>query len=839
MQPFKFHEEKTDYCNACPLKGQKKNFVPSFFVGDPKKAKFVLIGEAPGKEEDQNTEPFCGESGRLLRKSMTAVGIDNYILTNLVRCNPIGSKGENRPPTDPERECCLDYLTDDLKRIVRNIEDIKIIFVGKVAYSAFKEEETFKPNAEFEIKIKKTLVPATVVYHPSYILRNRGSLEDKYKISLSKATSNVVTSRNTLDFKWHAIETIARLKKLLKYLSKRDRQEPISFDIEADSLEVNKILTIAFGVENKAFVIPLQHKESPWTNNEYKKARKIVRQIFEQEHTWVGHNTKFDLKAILRHYKPNLKAVHSSDWLDTMLIFHNLDLERKDMALAFCFTATCGFNPYAEGEKDIRKDMANVDLKKIYAYNSKDAHVTLRLFRELKKQNDKKWPTVEILHRNLLSKATMMLSRTENAGIMADVGYVHSLMSKGSAIETEYKKLMEEFKNDKTVKKVNKELAATQPKNLFGGAGSDFVFDLRKREHLLKLFIEELDLEPLVEKKTGPSINSAFLEHYQEECPAAKALNNIRGLLKLKDSYIQSLPKFIGHDGRVHADFRLNGTATGRLSVNRPNLQQLPRVVEGGFGAAVKNIFIAKEGCTFLQADYSQAEVRWLGQISKDEKILEAFELMKKDKNLDFHKRTASLMFDTKVEAVTKEERQAAKSITFGLVYGMSSYGLSASLGVSDQEANDLMRKFFSQFGKVKQWFTYIEEFAVNHGFVTTPFGRVRGIPEVSYQEKSMINRGKRKARNTPIQSAASDMTLLQASLLQRHIDEANLGWSIINLIHDAVMVEVPIDEKEDAKELLSRYLTNTKQIETLFPIRFIVPFKVDLTEGPSWGAMK
>ena len=345
-------------------------------------------------------------------------------------------------------------------------------------------------------------------------------------------------------------------------------------------------------------------------------------------------------------------------------------------------------------------------------------------------------------------------------------------------------------------------------------------FNINSPKQLGVILFEKLGLPGGKKTKTGWSTNADVLDKLRHE-PIVRDVLEYRELAKLKSTYAEGLLKVIGPDGRIHTNFQMTVTATGRLSSTEPNLQNIP--VRKELGAELRKMFVASPGHVLVDADYSQIELRLLAHISGDENMRDAFL-----SGEDVHKVTAAQVFGIPLEDVTPEERRRAKAVNFGIVYGISAFSLSQDLGVFVNEAKAYMDAYFSRFHGVRDYQKNIVEQAREQGYVATLFGRRRYLPELKNTNFAMRSFGERVALNMPIQGTAADVIKLAMVNVDRRLRKEGLAGRLILQVHDELIVECPEGEKEAVAALLEEEMRNA--------VNWSVPLLAEAKIGRSWA---
>jgi DNA polymerase-1 len=365
---------------------------------------------------------------------------------------------------------------------------------------------------------------------------------------------------------------------------------------------------------------------------------------------------------------------------------------------------------------------------------------------------------------------------------------------------------------------LGKETAAIE-KSIYTLAGTEF--NINSPKQLAEVLFERLGLTPVKRTKTGFSTNVDVLEELSHVHPLPGEILQYRTLAKLKSTYVDALPELINPaTGRLHTSLNQTVTATGRLSSSEPNLQNIP--VRTAVGREIRRAFIAEDGCSLLSADYSQIELRILAHLSGDPSLIRTFV-----DDLDVHTRTASEIFGLPPEEISPEMRRKAKAVNFGIIYGISAFGLAQDIGVSHAEAKRYIDGYFARYPKVREFIDRTIDRARTTGFVTTLLGRKRYIPELSSGTAAVRGFGERTAVNTPIQGTAADLIKLAMIAIHRNISDRRLGSRMILQVHDELIFEVPDNEVETMRSLVKREMEGVLELS--------VPVRVDVGVGKNW----
>lgn len=345
-------------------------------------------------------------------------------------------------------------------------------------------------------------------------------------------------------------------------------------------------------------------------------------------------------------------------------------------------------------------------------------------------------------------------------------------------------------------------------------------FNINSPKQLGNILFEKLFLPHQKKTKSGYSTDVSVLEKLEPYHPIIGLILDYRKDSKLKNTYCDGLGKQISADGRIHTTFKQTQTLTGRLSSAEPNLQNIP--VRSERGRELRKFFIASEGCVLIDADYSQIELRVLAHVSKDEALINAFK-----NGEDIHTVTASQVFGVPSEQVTDEMRKRAKAVNFGIIYGIGDFSLSQDLKIPRKTAKEYIENYLAKYPSVKDYLENTKDFARENGFVETMFGRRRYIPELAVTNKNLRAFGERVAMNTPIQGAAADLIKIAMIRADKLLREAGSKAKLILQIHDELIIESPIDEAEEAKQILIKAMSEAAELS--------VPLSVDVGIGKSW----
>ncbi len=507
----------------------------------------------------------------------------------------------------------------------------------------------------------------------------------------------------------------------------------------------------------------------------------------------VGQNLKYDL-LVLSHYGVEV----AGPLFDTMLAHyvvqpeqrHNMDL----LAEKYLHYRTIPIEALI-GSGRTQRNMADLEPKEIVDYACEDADVTLRLYPILTEEMEKYEVTSVFTHIEM--PLLPVLARMERNGVRLDT----------AALEETGRNFTERMQQLET--------------EIYELAGHEFTITSPKQ--VGAVLFDELQISAKVKKtKTGQySTSEEVLESLRDKHPIVEKILQHRALKKLLSTYVEALPKLINPDtGHIHTSFNQAVTATGRLSSSNPNLQNIP--VRGEDGREIRRAFVPEEGEVFFSADYSQIELRIMAHLSEDEHMVADF-----NSGLDIHAATAARIFHKTVDEVDRDERRKAKTANFGIIYGISAFGLSERMGVSRGEAKELIENYFSTYPKVREYMNESIERAKQTGYITTQFGRRRYLADINAGNATVRGYAERNAVNAPIQGTAADIIKLAMVAIDRRLREEKLQTRMILQVHDELNFSVPPTELEQVRHLV------VEEMERAFQMR--VPLVAECGEGTNW----
>ncbi len=613
---------------------------------------------------------------------------------------------------------------------------------------------------------------------------NTQSKEDKPEKETSKKDYSVITDQQELD----------------QWLERLKSADLFAFDTETTSLRYidAEIVGVSFAINpGEAAYVPLGHDYmgAPEQLDRDQVLEQLKPLLEDPQLAKVGHNLKYD-KNVLANHGITLEGIAEDTMLESYVL--NSVATRHDMdslAMHYLGEKTISFESIAgKGAKQLTFNQ--IELEKAAPYAAEDADITLRLHQTLRPQL-KATGKLASVYEEIDLPLVPVLSRMEQRGTLISAS---------------------------TLRQHSQELAermAELEKEAHDVAGE--TFNLGSTKQLQAIFYDKMGL-PVIKKtpKGAPSTAEPVLQELAHEHELPRLILEHRSLSKLKSTYTDTLPELIHHrTGRVHTSYHQAVTATGRLSSSEPNLQNIP--IRSEQGRRIRQAFIAPEGYKLVAADYSQIELRIMAHLSGDKGLLKAFE-----KGEDIHKATASEVFGVSLEEVSSDQRRSAKAINFGLIYGMSAFGLSRQLDVERKVAQQYIDRYFERYPGVLKYMDNIRKQAHDDGFVETLFGRRLYLPEINARNKQLQQAAERTAINAPMQGTAADiikraMVDVENWLLKDHADEARMTMQV----HDELILEVKESALDKIRSGLEKRMSAAAELD--------VPLLVEAGAGDNW----
>jgi len=610
-------------------------------------------------------------------------------------------------------------------------------------------------------------------------------------------SDNVNNGQGTVSYdNYHLVLTEPDLDKVIDRINKTGE---LSIDLETTSPSpmLAEIVGIALcPAPHESYYVPVAHRALTNSSSNQLSLSFVLdklKPIIESEKIKkIGQNLKYEI-VVLQRYGLGLNGII----FDTMIAAHMIDSSRNSYSLDELSRLYLGHQMISykdvtgTGKSKISFDEVELDVARDYA--SEDADAAMLLSKILAPQLDK--INLTDVFRDIELKFIRVLAKIEMNGVKVD--------------SAKLKGLSKEF--DEGLKEIEKEI--------FSEVG--FEFNLNSPLQLREVLFETLDLPQKKLTKTGePSTDVEVLTDLSKFHKVPEKVLEHRTLSKLKSTYVDALPKLINPDtGRIHTSFNPVGSSTGRLSSSDPNLQNIP--IKTAQGRRIREAFVPEEGFTLLSADYSQIELRLLAHFSGDDSLIEAFL-----NDSDIHNRTASEIFGVTEDLVTPDMRRLSKNINFGIIYGISAFGLAKQLGTSVSISKSYIEEYFKRYSKVKEYIEKSISDAQTTGYAETILGRRRPIPELQSKNRGLKGFGERTAMNTPIQGSAAD--IINIAMIRINDRLADYESRMILQVHDELLFEVKKDELDSLSKMVKEEMEGAWKL--------IVPIKVDIDTGDNWA---
>ena len=544
-----------------------------------------------------------------------------------------------------------------------------------------------------------------------------------------------------------------------------------------------QIVGMSFSVEaGKAAYLPLTHDyfDAP-TQLPFKETLAKIKPILENAAIKkVGQNLKYD-KHVLANYSVELNGIAHDTLLQSYVLeshrTHNMD----DLSMRHLGLETIHFEDVAgKGAKQVKFNEVTVETASEYA--AEDADITLQLHQTLMPHITKD-DKLNFIYSNIEMPSMEILYTIERNGVLIDANMLNSQSHEIGMRLVELENKAYELADQK--------------------------FNLGSPKQLQEILFDKLGIKPIKKTPSGkPSTDEDVLQELALDYPLPKVLLEYRGLAKLKSTYTDKLPKMINpNTGRVHTSYNQAVAITGRLASSDPNLQNIP--VRTAEGRRIREAFIAPAGSHIVSADYSQIELRIMAHLSKDEGMLKAFA-----NNEDIHRATAAEVFGVEKDKVDSEQRRFAKVINFGLIYGMSAFGLAQNLNIERSAAQNYIERYFARYPGVRQYMDDTRELAKQKGYVETYFGRRLWVPEINSSNGTRRAGAERAAINAPMQGTAADLIKLAMIAVQNWLVNEHLQTKLIMQVHDELVLEVPDAELELVKQKLPELMQNVAKLD-------------------------
>jgi len=792
-------------CTLCPLH-EDAEFVCLMGSGT-RKSDIMVIGEAPGAREDEKHQAFVGSAGKVLRSVLNQVNIDpdSCYITNVAKCRPPG----NRTPDAKEIKVCVEEY------LLREMEEVRPRFVLLLGNSALKGVIGRSGITKYNGVVWKvetapghtSRIMGTV--HPAAVLRN-----PRYKdvfaadiIRFANLTRGVSTEPQT---EVHIVRNARQLRWLINLMM---TVPEISWDIETATEPVEKpyvrgpgqewhgaesyITSIAFSwEEGKSAAFLLDHPDTPWKSpaDVLEACRPF---LLRKDAKYIAQNGKFDARWM------HEKGIPVRQDFDTMLAAHMLD-ENRAKGLKPLSKVLLGASPYS-AEVDTKQTRA-IPGRQLLRYNCKDTDYTLRLY-HIFRQQLREEPRIARVFMKLMMPASNVLVDVERRGVWVDP----------ERWEERYIQAQE------TRDKIHKFIGQFWPE--------DKPININAPQQVGRLLFDYLEL-PIIErspKTKNPSTRESVLLRLADEHVACKAIIKWRKWAKYVNTYLGPWKyEHMDSDGRIRSSYKLYGTVTGRLS-GEGGIQQVPR------DPFIRSVIGAPPGWKFLQADYSQVELRVAAMLADEKRMIRQFL-----NGEDIHMLRAMKQTKKLAEDVTKEERKRAKPVSFGYLYGMGAnkfvsycfdnYGIK----ITQKEAEADRAGFFEDYPGLRPWHERQRRLARKYQRVNSPIGRVRHLPDIESADEDVRQEAERQAINSPVQSFASDLML--SALIELHGRMDPTECFIVGTVHDSILFQVQEDRATDYAYLIKSVMEDMERIHRTFGYEVTIPIIADIEIGQHWG---
>lgn len=851
-------------CKDCALGKQENIRVVASVL--PSHAKVLFVGEAPGRDENIQGIPFVGEAGKLLNQVLSEVGIsrNDIAITNVVACNPPG----NATPSKKSVNACSKYLFQEIADLKPDL----IVPLGATALRAIFPELGTLTKARGNFYDMPTLgCKVLPTFHPAYILRNM--LErSTFVMDLSKVSKFMrgeVTQAPKTPTSYFVIRTKAQMDWLVNNLHTNSEWACDTETTSTNPLEA-KIFIITFSwQENVAALLDVRlfAEEEDYFFSK-------VKEVMENNSSKIFHNGGYDIQCFLNH------GIHVQNYhVDTMLMHYLLGATEKDLGLdklAHLFTDVGGYDLILDRYKQENHIDNYMDIPPdvIHPYALIDADVTFRSYKKLLPQIHKEG--LSFVLRKIMIPTQIILAMTEYTGVSIDVPYLEKTIVnytirmeeqfrvvkdvpqvrqyETDLIYREKKALMDHWAKSKTLSKkypvfedYMQERLRKKPEMF------DIEFNVNSSKQLKELLIDRMRLKVIKTTDTGaPSTDKEVLEEYALTNDFCYALLEYRRLSHLKSTFLEGIKTRLTNDKRIHTDYYLWSTETGRPSSRDPNLNNIPRT---GTADDIKDIFCTDKPVYpgdkywLMEADAGQAEFRIWINYSRDPQALSDL-----NSGYDIHKLMAAAgkgkvlpkgdipytVYQELIADVTKAERQAAKNVVFGLMYGRGAASVAKQLGISKAQAEEIINQFFTRYPLAYRWIQQTIARTRTDLYVRNLYGRKRLLPNIVSNDSDTRSAAERQAINAPIQSGASDTVFLAAIRIFKHIWNRQLKTRLVLTVYDSLVFNIPDNELKEMVDLVSVEMTRKPSdvMEVPAGAEIIVPFTSDMKVGTHWGSL-
>ena len=685
----------------------------------------------------------------------------------------------------------IDLEFDENKLLLKDLDREKI----KTLFTELEFRNLSKRVLGEELVITKKIEPIQKKGNGELVKPKMGQLDlfgvqsmiEPQEVKETSSLKTIVTE----NAKYHLVNDAEQIQELVKILNE---QKEVCFDTETTSIEARHadLVGVSFSFKSKeAYYVPIPE------SNSFKENRiQIFKDFFlNEEILKIGHNLKYDIKVLNRY---NIEV--SKNCFDTMIAHYLINPEARQsmdfLASFYLDYQTISIEDLIGKKGKNQGSMKDLSPERVCDYACEDADITFQLKKRFEAEIDK--PHLKSLFYDVEIPLMFVLKNMENEGIALDIAALNAF---GKTVEKDLIRLSDE---------------------ILSIAGAPFNLDSPRQ--LGEVLFDKLKISSKAKKtKTGQYATSEdVLVKHRKDHPIVEHILEYRQLKKLKSTYIDPLPELCDeNDGRIHTHFMQTVTATGRLSSNNPNLQNIP--IRSAKGREIRKAFVPRDKNHQLMAvDYSQIELRIIAALSNDQAMIDAF-----SKGLDIHTATAAKVFKTPVSEVSREQRSKAKAVNFGIIYGQSAFGLSQNLGIPRKEAKKIIDSYFEEYPTIKKYMENVVSQSRDKGYVETILKRRRYLPDINSGNAIVRGYAERNAVNAPIQGSAADIIKLAMIKVQNDLTKENLKSKMILQVHDELVFDVLIEERNVVEKLVKKNMENA--------VDLIVPLDVEYKVAENW----
>lgn len=771
--------EERNVCDECKGKEHARH---ERMWGSGAKGGVMIIGDSPTLYEDESNHYYVGTASKFLIRELKDVGIniEACYFTKAVKCHHGGGK----PTKDTIKRCkeLLEYEIDYVK-------PKHILTLGSLPFEMLGGKGLMKNRGKMtkykDIPLLATVNPALVINQPGHM--------SEFRADLNYFSRMIDGWELPDDFTYKVVRDEMDMVEMLRALIATDA---IAYDIEAtaldDTLPDSKLLMLGVATRSGCFVMPFEDK--------YKA---LINKMFKYPFEKVAHNAKFDNRWLRN------RGIEPEVTYDTFLAAYVLNVNIPH-GLKYLAKTYLGAADYDEGI-EFKADLNEEEWEAMAKYCALDCYYTLKLYDVTKKelQDDGKLWNV---FKYIVMPGERVLQKIENRGVYVNPEELANV-----------KNLYEEERQ-----RVDKEIEDALPAKWKG------TINLNSPLQLSELLYDDLKLPVIALTPTGGrSTGRSTLLRLVDKHPLPSLILERRKFEKALNGFLLPWEDYLKRDGRLHTTYKIAHTATGRLSAENPNLQQVPR------DKNVRNLVGAPKGKVFIEADYSQIELRAAAFIAGAETMKNAYR-----RGEDIHTKTAASIAHVRPEDVTKNQRTAAKAVNFGFLYGMwwksfKSYAFdSYGVVVTDEEAEHARTKYFETYPELLDWHQRQRREVIQNRAIRTLTGRIRHLPDIDSPDKELRGSAERQAINTPVQSFASDMCLLAMILIDKNIELKYKGRAhLVGQVHDAIMVEADEDIGRSVALMVKKCMESVPIVlEKYFNVKLDLPIVADVNMGSAWG---